>query len=88
MADTVPVVMSPSANRKYHVKAVRNGSLLTLFVDGREVLSTEHKQINRGRIGLLAPSAEVRFDNLSIYCTLSKGWLDQEKKKYQRKKGK
>ncbi|WP_246294609.1 chondroitinase family polysaccharide lyase [Paenibacillus planticolens] len=56
-------------NRKYRIRVVADGSNLTAYVDGVQVLTANDSSYTSGNIGLRMPSADSRavFDNAAVY---------------------
>ncbi len=64
----------------YHVRIVKKGSNLTLYVDDKLVLKAKHKLYKKGHVGLFAIGSTVRFDNVTITGRLDKAWLRKHAK--------
>lgn len=66
--------------KTYHVKIVKQGSSLSLYVDDELVLKAKHNLYKKGHVGLFAIGSTVRFDNVTITGRLDKEWLKKNAK--------
>jgi tetratricopeptide (TPR) repeat protein len=61
--------------KTYHVKIIKKGSQLSLYVDDKLLLRASHNLYKKGHVGLFAIGSTVRFDNITITGKLDKEWL-------------
>ena len=66
--------------KTYHIKIIRKGSELSLYVDDKLTLKSKHSLYKKGHVGLFAIGSTVRFDNISITGRLDKQWLKKHGK--------
>jgi tetratricopeptide (TPR) repeat protein len=64
----------------YHVKIIKKGSQLSLYVDDELILRTKHTKYTKGHVGLFAMGSTVRFDNFTVTGRLDKQWLGKQGK--------